>query len=115
MRGASSALGCAAGPARPPLPAPPCPQWALVRDARAPPLSNGCLPPWIHTPCTLKGEIQLFRDDVITLSCYSQMGFFKQEFGEDLAPTHWLCLLSSHGVPESPGPVFIFLQHLGDK
>lgn len=52
---------------------------------------------------------QSVRVDVITLNYYSQTGFFKEEFREDLAPTPWLCLLPSHRVPESPGPVFISL------
>lgn len=62
---------------------------------------------WALCSWGLKGEPQLVRDDVMTLSYYPQTGFFKQEFREDLAPTPCFCLLPSHGVPESPGPMFI--------
>lgn len=110
MRSTLQALGCAAGPASPPLPAPPCPQQAMLQDTGALHSTTSCLPPGLHTPQGLKGELQPVRDDVITLNYYSQTGFFKQEFREDLAPTPWLCLLPSCGVPEAPGPVFIFLH-----
>ena len=77
-------------------PSPACsclPPVGCAPGCSCPPLRNSCLPPGLHTPQGLKGELQLVRDDVITLNYYSQTGFFKQEFREDLAPTPWLCLL----------------------